>query len=174
MTVSLVQCSAHPALKVFGRCLESLPNLHTLNVLYCNFSKEDIRIEFSKRRYPSIRKVLIPGLACPILHACRKAQTVVVNDGRDCCECMKTIVQACPKVEHIDGISIGDTRTCQGDLFPSYLLAMEYRAVSTLSPLAFSKSLTKLFSLKLIWSPQEHGGLPPSVGGARETHAAHD
>ncbi len=114
MTVSLTQWSAHPVLRVFGRCLEALPNLHTLNVISFSFTKEDLRTEFSKRKCPSIRKVLLPALACPILHACPKAQTVEVTNGDDCYECMKTILKTCPKVENVDGIMPGDLTTCQG------------------------------------------------------------
>lgn len=114
LTVSLTQWSAHPVLKVFGRCLEAMANLESLNIVACNFSKEDIRTEFSKRRHPFVRKLTLPALACPILQACPKACEVELFDGAECSECMKTIIKACPKVEKLEGVTLGDENTCHG------------------------------------------------------------
>lgn len=118
MTVSLPQCAAHPVLKVFGRCLQALPNLRTLNIVACTFTREDIRDEFKKRKCPSIREMRLPALACPILLACPNVQKVKIIGGSDCAHCMDTITKACGKVESVEGIMARDHTTCQGRGLP--------------------------------------------------------
>jgi hypothetical protein len=73
-------------LPLFANCLAALPHLHTLEMPYVSPKMSDTLGEtFEGRAFPSVRRVVLPDCAHPILRACPEAREVVCieRDGEN-------------------------------------------------------------------------------------------
>lgn len=171
MSISLAQWNAHPTLRVFALCLAALPNLNTLHILSCDFTKEDIREEFKKRRFPEIRTIVVPSLACPILQACPKARIVSFVEAGQCSDCLGYLMRSCTKVEELNGIMLNDFSIAEGKSFLVF-----FQLYATYSTAGLVKALTKLSRIKLVWLETENSDrlycVPPSLQELVRLHLA--
>ena len=105
MSVTVSRYRMDAILPAFVKCLQSLPNLHTLEL--CHVHQEmttKLRLAFEKIKLPSIRTVVLPTIAHHILRSCPNVEDVTCNVG-DGSQILGTIAGNCPKVERISGTS---------------------------------------------------------------------
>jgi hypothetical protein len=92
-------------LPLFANCLAALPHLHTLEMPYVSPKMSDTLGEtFEGRAFPSVRRVVLPDCAHPILRACPEAREVVCIE-RDGENLVDAIVKGCKHVTSVDGIT---------------------------------------------------------------------
>jgi len=99
VTVSLTKCSADTVLSPFVRCLESLPNLETLQIVYASLQMTTtLNDAFKGHTFPRIRNITLPSCAHNILRLCPEVRRVVCsqNDGG---KLLTAIQRGCKKVE---------------------------------------------------------------------------
>lgn len=107
VTVSLLHSPAHYTLKQFARCLESLPNLHTLQILSCSYSDKPLETEFKNKTYPTVKTVVLPPIAHPIVSSCFAVDKVYVCRGPGSYSKLALAVAAnCPYVEVFHCVNI--------------------------------------------------------------------
>jgi len=76
MTLNLTQKDS--AIPMFVKCLESLPNLHTLEIVRAGASATSPLKDALKRvKLPQINTLIIPPTAHPLLRPCRNVEDVV-------------------------------------------------------------------------------------------------
>jgi len=100
-TVSLTRFQTDTVLPIFAKCLASLPNLHTLEVVHAHSQMTTaLKNAFSSYSYPSIRKIILPTCAHNILRSCPGVRDVTCNED-DGGKLITAIIASCPKVERI-------------------------------------------------------------------------
>ncbi|KAJ7123786.1 hypothetical protein C8R43DRAFT_41242 [Mycena crocata] len=105
-SVSLSWHRIEAILPVFAQCLESLPNLDTLHILYLKSKYEKMVTEtFDDVELPTVRTVILPSYAHAILAVCCNVRDVSCNEEIGT-KLFKTLVECCPKVERIQGFRL--------------------------------------------------------------------
>ena len=105
VNVVLTRCSTKTVLPAFARCLDILPNLHTLQILHAhNQMTTHLKKVFEGRSFPSIQTVILPTHAHEIMRCCKQAQTVVCNDGYGS-QLVTAIGTGDKKVERLEGFT---------------------------------------------------------------------
>lgn len=104
MSVTVTRYRMDIILPAFASCLQSLPNLHTLEL--CHVHQEmttKLKKAFEGVMIPSIRTVVLPTIAHHILRSCPNVEdiTCTVGDGS---QLLGTIASRCPRVERISGM----------------------------------------------------------------------
>ena len=105
MSVTVTRYRIDTILPAFANCLQSLPNLHTLEL--CHVHQEmatKLKKAFERVTIPSIRTAVLPATAHHILRSCPNVEDVTCNVG-DGSQILGTIASKCPKVERISGTS---------------------------------------------------------------------
>lgn len=103
MSVTITRYRMDAILPTFTNCLQSLPNLHTLEL--CHVHQEmttKLKRAFEGATVPSIRTVVIPTIAHHLLGSCPNVEDVTCNSG-DGSQILGTIMSKCPKVVRISG-----------------------------------------------------------------------
>lgn len=103
ISVTVTRYRMDAILPIFANCLQSLPNLHTLEI--CHVHQEmttKLRKAFEGMTMPSIRTVVLPTIAHHILRSCPNVEDVTCNVG-DGSQILGTIASKCPKVTRISG-----------------------------------------------------------------------
>jgi len=104
VTVSITRCSTETVLPPFIRCLESLPNLHTLQLVHVHSEMTTtLKEAFEGHTFPRIRNVILPSCAHNILRCCPEVRQVVCNED-DGGKLITAIRRGCKKVEGFHGI----------------------------------------------------------------------
>jgi hypothetical protein len=92
-------------LPAFARCLDILPNLHTLQILRAHTQMTShLKQAFEGRSFPSIRTVILPTHAHEVMRCCKEATTVICNYG-DGSQIATAIAKGNKKVERLEGFS---------------------------------------------------------------------
>ncbi len=105
MNVSLTRCSPKTVLPAFVKCLENLPNVHTIQILHAHSQMTTmLKTHFEGHHLPTIRTIILPGHAHEILRICPEVRKVVCNDG-DCSKLISAIAKKCKNVEVLEGFS---------------------------------------------------------------------
>ncbi|KIJ48934.1 hypothetical protein M422DRAFT_777788 [Sphaerobolus stellatus SS14] len=102
--VVLIHCSTQTVLPAFVDCLSSLPNVHTLHILYAHSEMTtQLKNAFEGSTFPSIRKITLPSCAHNILRCCPNVTFVkcVEEDGS---KLIGAITKSCKKVEALERI----------------------------------------------------------------------
>ena len=108
VNVVLIRCSAKTVLPAFARCIEMLPNLHTLQILRAHSQlTTPLKKVFEGRSFPSIQTVILPTHAHEILCCCKDARVVVCNHG-DGSQLLTAMAKGNKKVERLEGFMPGD------------------------------------------------------------------
>jgi hypothetical protein len=103
MSVTLSRYQADTIIPAFARCLQSLPNLHTLELCHVHQAMTTrIKTAFEGVALPSVRTVVLPTIAHHVLRSCPNVEDVTCNVG-DGSQVHGTIASKCPKVERISG-----------------------------------------------------------------------
>ncbi|KAF7378051.1 hypothetical protein MSAN_00229100 [Mycena sanguinolenta] len=107
-TVSISSDRIGTVVPLFAKCLASLPNLTTLNIMYLQSKWErNVTAEFKNIQLPTIQTVILPSHTHGILRSCPNVRDVSCNEevGE---KLLATLIQHCPKVERIQGFEIAD------------------------------------------------------------------
>lgn len=105
VNVVLTRCASDEVLPSFARCLEALPNAHTLQVLRAHTQMTThLKNAFEGRSFPAIQTVILPSHAHNILRCCKEARVVICNFG-DGSKLISAIAKECKNVERLEGIS---------------------------------------------------------------------
>jgi len=109
MSVTVTRYRMDEILPAFANCLQSLPNLHTLELRHVNQEMTmKIKKAFEGVTIPSIRTVVLPTVAHNILRSCPNVEDVICIVG-DSSQILGTIASKCPKVERISHTSSSST-----------------------------------------------------------------
>ncbi|KDQ60174.1 hypothetical protein JAAARDRAFT_125597 [Jaapia argillacea MUCL 33604] len=106
VTVTLTRYSTGRILPALVSCLESLPNLHTLQVVHAHAQMTSaLGKAFENVSLPTIRTVILPSCAHNIIKCCPEVRDVTCNED-DGSKLIGSLVKGgCNKVERIAGIS---------------------------------------------------------------------
>ena len=119
VNVVLTRCSAKTVLLAFARCIEILPNLHTLQILRAHTQMTThLKKVFEGRSFPSIRTVVLPTHAHEILRCCKNARVVICNHG-DGSQLLTAMAQGNKKVEKLEGFMPDDNQAKRRSTFSS-------------------------------------------------------
>ena len=103
VNVSLTRCSTRTVLPAFARCLDALPNVHTLQIFRAHSQMTTALKEvFEGRSYPHIQTAVLPTLAHNVLRCCPAARTVICNAG-DGSQLVTALAKGRKKVERLEG-----------------------------------------------------------------------
>ncbi|KAJ7627957.1 hypothetical protein DFH06DRAFT_1226763 [Mycena polygramma] len=109
-SVSLSDEQIASTVSLFARCLESLPNLETLHILYVKSEWEDIVTEaFGDVELPGVRTIILPSYAHAILAACPGVRNVSSNEEIGT-QLFDTLIENCPAVERMQGFELTPAR----------------------------------------------------------------
>jgi len=104
MSVTITRYRMDTIIPAFADCLQSLPNLHTLELCHVHQGMTTkVKRAFEGVAIPSIRTVVLPTIAHHILRSCPNVEDVTCNVG-DGSQIFGTIASKCPKVERISGM----------------------------------------------------------------------
>lgn len=104
MSVTVSRYRMDTILPAFVNCLQSLPNLHTLELCHVHHEMTTkLKLAFEGIKIPSIRTIVLPTIAHHILRSCPNVEDVTCNVG-DGSQILGTITASCPKVERISGV----------------------------------------------------------------------
>ncbi|KAF9648465.1 hypothetical protein BDM02DRAFT_3239797 [Thelephora ganbajun] len=104
MSVTITRYRMDTILPAFADCLQSLPNLHTLEL--CHVHQEmttKLKRAFEGVKILPIRTVVLPITAHHILRSCPNVEDVTCNVGGGS-QILGAIAFKCPKVERISGM----------------------------------------------------------------------
>lgn len=104
MSVTVTRYRMDTILPAFADCVQSLPNLHTLELCHVHQSMTmKLKRAFEGKTMPTIRTVVLPTVAHHILRSCPNVEDVTCN-AEDGSQILGTIATRCPKVERISGM----------------------------------------------------------------------
>ena len=104
MSVGITRYRMDAILPSFANCLQSLPNLQTLELSHVHQGMTTkVKKAFEGVAIPSIRTVVLPTVAHHILRSCPNVEDVTCTD-EDGSRLLGTIASNCPKVERISGM----------------------------------------------------------------------
>ena len=133
MTISLRHSNQHPVLKRahLPRCLASLPNLHTLQIVSCSFSTAVLEETFQDQNYASIKTIVLPVAAYPIIESCTALKNVHVTPGRSLAmyywkQLLLTVASNCPYIEVLTGLNPMTHRDIKGECAVSVWASLSY------------------------------------------------
>ncbi|KAK1229626.1 hypothetical protein PQX77_007294 [Marasmius sp. AFHP31] len=107
INVALTRCSPKTVLPAFARCIQALPNLHTLQVVHAHTQITSfIKNGFEGFSFPQIRTVIIPPQAHNLLLSCPEVRRVVCDCWVDSQKLVAPIVKICKKVERLEGMEM--------------------------------------------------------------------
>lgn len=119
VNVSLTRCSTGTVLPAFVKCLENLPNLHTLQILRAHTAMTGIlKTHFDGHRFPNVRSIIVPEHGHEILRCCPEVRKVICNAGNGS-KVVTAIAKCCRKVEVLEGIG-ADENVVKRMLHPQY------------------------------------------------------
>jgi hypothetical protein len=102
VNVKIVKSSAGKVLRTFANCLQSLPNLHTLQIASVNGNLATaIKTAFNGRRFLKIHTITLPVIAHHILRSCPQVRNVACTHWVEK-YFINTVAQKCKKVEALD------------------------------------------------------------------------
>jgi hypothetical protein len=96
--VTLSGRSVEPVIPIFVKCLENLPNIHTIQI-YALVGEQ----LFEGRPLPTVRTAILPDNAHQILRMCPEVRKVICNEGHGY-ELVSAIATGCKHVEVLEGI----------------------------------------------------------------------
>jgi len=68
----------HTAIPLLARCLESLPNLHTLEIVRASGPvTSPLKGALRRVKLPQIKTLILPPVAHPLLRSCRNVEDIV-------------------------------------------------------------------------------------------------
>ncbi|KAF8217984.1 hypothetical protein K438DRAFT_1952843 [Mycena galopus ATCC 62051] len=105
-SVSLSSHHIAAIVPLFAQCLQSLPNLSTLHILYLGSkSQRTVTAAFKKITLHAVQTIILPSYAHAILRACPNVRDVSCNEeiGE---KLFDTLLLRCPKVERIQGFGV--------------------------------------------------------------------
>ncbi|KAJ7102839.1 hypothetical protein C8R44DRAFT_746809 [Mycena epipterygia] len=106
ISVSLSWHRIAVVMPLFAQCLQSLPNLDTLHVLYLKSKWEKtVTAVFEDIELPGVRTIILPSYTHAILAACPNVRDVSCNEETGA-KLFDTLVDCCPKVERIQGFQL--------------------------------------------------------------------
>ncbi|KAJ7748779.1 hypothetical protein DFH07DRAFT_560834 [Mycena maculata] len=110
VSVSLSWHRVAEVIPLFAQCLEALPNLDTLHILYLKSKWEKtVTAAFEDVELPNVRTVILPSYAHAILAACPHVRDVSCNEETGA-KLFNTLVEYCPDVERIQGFELTAAR----------------------------------------------------------------
>jgi len=114
--VQIVKISVDTALRAFAKCLQLLPNLHTVQVagVYGQIATA-IKTAFKGYRFPQIRTVILPPLAHHMLSSCPQVKDITCIGYHEN-YFIRTIAKRCKSVETLD-ITIYSSDTMNRECF---------------------------------------------------------
>ncbi|KAG6886857.1 hypothetical protein C0992_001979 [Termitomyces sp. T32_za158] len=105
-SVVLTRFRAVPVLDAFVRCLETLSNLHTLQILRASGQMTtDFKLAFEAHKLPQVHTVVLPNHAHNVLRACPEARVVtcILEDGG---KLIGAIAKECKNVRVLRGFTL--------------------------------------------------------------------
>ncbi|KAJ7173935.1 hypothetical protein C8R43DRAFT_1204751, partial [Mycena crocata] len=109
-SVSISSYRIGTVMRAFARCLRSLPNLRTLHILHLkNKWIDEVSIAFMGVQVHTVRTIILPSNAYPILAACPNVRDISCNE-EDGATLFETMMGCCPKVQRIDGFKLCSSR----------------------------------------------------------------
>ncbi|KAJ7044968.1 hypothetical protein C8F04DRAFT_1249414 [Mycena alexandri] len=106
VSVSLSWHKIAVAAPLFAQCLEALPNLDTLHILYLKSKWQGtINTAFEDKELPGVRTIILPSGAHGILAACPNVRDVSCNEESGA-KLFDTLIGCCPEVERIQGFQL--------------------------------------------------------------------
>ncbi|KDQ60173.1 hypothetical protein JAAARDRAFT_191574 [Jaapia argillacea MUCL 33604] len=144
VTVTLTRYSVHRILAALVSCLESLPNLHTLQVLHAHAQMTSaLGQAFKNVSLPSIRTVILPSCAHNIIKCCPEVRDVTCNEHHGSQLIGSLVKGGCNKVERFAGISPRITMVKRlAKLTPSlHTIVVQTRTAYCIEDLVHIKSL---------------------------------
>ncbi|KAK7687157.1 hypothetical protein QCA50_009660 [Cerrena zonata] len=106
LTVSISKYQAATVFPAWADCLESLPSLRTVQIMWASAQiTTPLKKAFVNRRFPQIRTVILPDCAHNFLRACPEVIEVICNDGWNQGKLATAIAAACKKVEIVQDIT---------------------------------------------------------------------
>ncbi|KAH7905693.1 hypothetical protein BJ138DRAFT_735342 [Hygrophoropsis aurantiaca] len=81
VTVGLTRYQAADIIPAFARCLSSMPNVQTIEVVHAHSQMTTaLKNAFEGRRFPSVRTAIVPSCAHEILRCCPLVEEVTCNE----------------------------------------------------------------------------------------------
>ncbi|KIJ30057.1 hypothetical protein M422DRAFT_267854 [Sphaerobolus stellatus SS14] len=103
--VVLTRCATNIALPAFAKCLASLPNLHTLDILHAHSQMTThLKEGFKRGNFPAIKKIILPSCAHNVLRCCPEVTSVTCIEENGS-KLIGAIASSCPKVEVLERFS---------------------------------------------------------------------
>jgi hypothetical protein len=110
VNVDIVPNSAARVFPAFAKCLQSLPNLHTLQIGGIIGPVEmPIKTAFKGYRFPQIQTIIFPTLAHHILSSCPQVRNVTCT-GYHQDRVVSAIAKRCNKVEALCIMALSNDR----------------------------------------------------------------
>lgn len=105
--MSFTKFNADTILPVFLKCLENLPNLHTIKIVFAPLSMTTaIKNAFENASLPTIRTVVLPAYCHEILRACPEVRSVWCTE-QDGGKLVAALGKGkCTKVEELRGCAL--------------------------------------------------------------------
>ena len=118
MSVILSRYSTATVLPACVRAIETLPNLHTLQIIRTHDRMSNILKEvFDGHVFPQVRTIALPSHAHNILRCCPEVRKVICINRMDSSALVTAIAKVCKKVEEIEGF-IGTENVMRSAVFP--------------------------------------------------------
>ncbi|KAG6910647.1 hypothetical protein DXG01_009157 [Tephrocybe rancida] len=106
VNVCLTEFSSDTVMEEFSRCLQLFKNLHTIQILVWGYDvdiEKDLRKAFRGVSLPSVRTLVFPPFAAPLLGACCNARIIECSGDFVGESTLNEVVAACPLVELVRG-----------------------------------------------------------------------
>lgn len=102
--MTLTRRTVDKVLPAFVKCLEHLPNLHTLQFLHVHSQMTTmLKTHFEGHTFPQVRTIILPSCAHNILRSCPELTSVTCNED-DGGKLIAPIGACCKKVETLVNI----------------------------------------------------------------------
>ena len=114
VNVHIVKGSEGEVLSIFAQCLQSLPNVHTLQISgVLGQAATAIKTAFKNRRFLQIRTIILPNLAHHILSSCPQAKNITYIGYQED-YVFNTMSKKCKQVEALDIMARGNNSIERG------------------------------------------------------------
>ncbi|KAJ7686694.1 hypothetical protein B0H17DRAFT_1204118 [Mycena rosella] len=108
VNVILTRYSSAEVIPPFARCLNRMPNMHTLQIVHAHTAMTThLKNGFANTSLPTVRKIILPSWAHEVLRCCPEVTHVICN-GDDGGKLVSAIAKCCKKVEIIEGFQLRD------------------------------------------------------------------
>ncbi|KAH7922308.1 hypothetical protein BV22DRAFT_1037638 [Leucogyrophana mollusca] len=106
VTVGLTRYQVADIIPAFARCLASMPNLHTVEVVHAHSQMTTaLKQAFEGRTFPTVRKIVLPSCAHEILRCCSGVEDVACNEDSGSTIIGAIVKGNCTDVRKLIGIS---------------------------------------------------------------------